>query len=324
MTRRIWIGWEKHRRNQSCSRAFSASLYEIDYGGGRLSRYWRSSLKTLAIIRNERADEIYCQNPSIVLTLLCLLVGRVHGTPVIVDAHNAALLPLSGKNPIARWLSKIWIGAAHAVIVTNNNLAQLIEKCSGTPVVLPDPLPSIAVAETHGNSTPVPPDAIKVLFICSWADDEPYREVIEAAALLPDRYSVAISGNYEKVNITAADKGMDAVNLLGYLSDEEFDRVLYESDIILDLTDREDCLLCGAYEAVACGKPMVLSDTRALRQYFGDSAEFTDNSATSIAACIQIVAEDYERFRRNVTQARRRIDKNWDELFTIASRTIAT
>jgi hypothetical protein len=47
---------------------------------------------------------------------------------------------------------------------------------------------------------------------------------------------------------------------------------------VIDLSTRERCLLCGAYEAVAAGKPMILSRTRTLMDYFTRGAVFTDNT----------------------------------------------
>ena len=56
---------------------------------------------------------------------------------------------------------------------------------------------------------------------------------------------------------------------------------------MMDLTTLEDCLLCGAYEAVAAAKPLVISNTRALADYFGATVVLTENAPEPIAASIQ-------------------------------------
>ena len=55
----------------------------------------------------------------------------------------------------------------------------------------------------------------------------------------------------------------------------------------MDLTTLEDCLLCGAYEALAAGKPLVISNTRALADYFGAAAILTDNTPEAISERVQ-------------------------------------
>jgi hypothetical protein len=43
-------------------------------------------------------------------------------------------------------------------------------------------------------------------------------------------------------------------------------------DATIVLSERENCLLCGAYETVASEKPMILSNKEALRNYFDKGA----------------------------------------------------
>ena len=66
-------------------------------------------------------------------------------------------------------------------------------------------------------------------------------------------------------------------------------------DATIDLTTRENCLVCGAYQSIAAGKPMVLSKTRALQTFFPAGAVYTDNSAADIRRCIEKVLADRER-----------------------------
>jgi glycosyltransferase involved in cell wall biosynthesis len=56
---------------------------------------------------------------------------------------------------------------------------------------------------------------------------------------------------------------------------------------LLDLTTFQDCLVCGAYEAMTTGKPCVLSDTPALREYFTRGVVFTSHEPTAIARAVQ-------------------------------------
>jgi glycosyltransferase involved in cell wall biosynthesis len=97
--------------------------------------------------------------------------------------------------------------------------------------------------------------------------------------LLEKNTVIYISGNpkshIEKIKAEIPDN----VVPMGYLPEEEYLRMMSSCDLILDLTTREDCLVCGAYEALGMGKPMLLSDTAVNREYFRKGVLYTDNSS---------------------------------------------
>jgi len=62
--------------------------------------------------------------------------------------------------------------------------------------------------------------------------------------------------------------------------------VFFSSELVLDLTENDDCLVCGAYEAAGAGKPLVLSRKDALLRYFDGGTVFTDNNSVAIAKAI--------------------------------------
>ena len=64
---------------------------------------------------------------------------------------------------------------------------------------------------------------------------------------------------------------------------------------VIDLSTRERCLLCGAYEAVAAGKPMILSRTQTLMDYFTRGAVFTDNRVSDLPHSIRNAILDLRR-----------------------------
>jgi len=60
----------------------------------------------------------------------------------------------------------------------------------------------------------------------------------------------------------------DNLTLTAFIDDNAYVTLLYSCDLIVDLTTREDCLVCGAYESVSAEKPLLLSDTTALRVFW--------------------------------------------------------
>ena len=82
------------------------------------------------------------------------------------------------------------------------------------------------------------------------------------------------------------------MTLAGFLDDDAYLRLLARSDAVVVLTDREDTLLSGAWEAIALGRPLVVSGTQALRTTFGDAVGYVDGERTTIAAGIDAVLGD--------------------------------
>src|SRR5205807_6653113 len=140
--------------------------------------------------------------------------------------------------------------------VSNDALKEVVERTGGTAIVLPDKLPALGAAAD--TVLPVP----LVVFICTYSIDEPYRDVIEAARLVGPRINVLITGDPR--NFEPDPPLPPHVRLTGFLAEPVYEDLLRQADLVIDLTSAENCLVCGAYEAVALEKPLVTSDTRAL------------------------------------------------------------
>lgn len=300
----IWITWELQRRNRSLSRVLGADLYEFDYSGTRLTRYFVLTRKTLAILRENAAEVVFVQNPSIILATLAAIWRRFNPSKgkLVIDFHNAGLYPKHFKF-LGPWLMK----SADGCIVTSEALASVVSARGGNPLVLPDPLPLLNEVEYKDLQ------GVSVLFICSWAEDEPIVEVISAARLLLDQKNlkahIYITGRPKLERRPSIGDIPKNVTLTGFLSADDFDSYLASCDIILDLTTRDDCMVCGAYEGVAAGKPMLLSNNGATAAYFTAGVELTDNSASDISAKLLLLAADLEKYQADIELLRQEIEE---------------
>ena len=308
MSKRVWVSWETHRRNQTTSKALGVTLFEIEYVANRVMRYIRATAKTLSILFRERPTLIFAQNPSIVLAVLVLQYGRLFRVPVIVDAHNAGLYPFDGRARWANWLAGYIMRSAALTIVTNSGLADYVKEHGGRPFILPDPLPDFS-AERRSISLK---GAVNILFICTWASDEPYLEMIGAAAALDKSIYVYITGKSRGKEKAFAQPLPENVVLTGYVSEEDYIGLLHSVDVIIDLTTRDNCLVCGAYEAVAAQKPLILSNTAAIREYFSKGALYTDNTAADIALKIRNCIERLVEMQAEVNQFKGDIMVRWE------------
>lgn len=315
MARRIWLTWERQRRNRTLSAAANADLYELCYSLPRAQRWFKAVMETIKVLSRERPQVVFAQNPSLLLALLAVWHGRLRGHVTIIDAHNAGIYPFRGRRkwhnrllrPLLQRIVHHVMRSADLTLVSNSALQTYIENIGAAAFVLPDPLPSFPPQPPSRRQEP----DRRVLFICTWADDEPYVEVMKAAEALEPGVQVLITGNSRG---RERDFGRDLPNnvvLTGFVSEDEFVRLLHEVDMVMDLTTLENCLVCGAYEAVAAGTPLVLSGTQALRAYFNRGVVFTSNDAAGIAHALKTALADRHRLAVEIDQLRHELTESW-------------
>jgi hypothetical protein len=69
--------------------------------------------------------------------------------------------------------------------------------------------------------------------------------------------------------------------------------------------------VCGAYEAVALGKPLVTSDTVALRNYFRMGTVYTKHDPQSLAAAVTYALAHRERLAAEMEMLRLELARDW-------------
>ena len=233
------------------SRHFGAELHQWNVNWPAVLRYPLLALATVLTIVAKRPKVVFVQNPSVILAIVAGLCCKVLPPKLIVDAHNGGLFPFEGKKRWAMHLARLALVLADQTIVTNPNLAKFVVDRGGDAVVVPDPLPHL-VRFPHDSSTKKSSsDVYHVLFICTWAEDEPYLQVIEAARKLKSNVDIRVTGNYSKRRELLPADIPENVTLLGFIDEKKYLDELRHADITMDLTTREDCLVCGAYESVA-------------------------------------------------------------------------
>lgn len=291
----IWITWENQIRNQSLSARLGVELYVISSKRTRLVRYVVCTFQSILLILRRRPSVVFAQNPSIILTLLMILLKYPFRYIFITDAHYAGIIA-PNKNWLFQKTLDLCNRCADFVIVTNEIHSKYVEALGGRAIVCEDPLPDI---EKYANLNSEQPK--KVFFICSFDIDEPYTAVFEAAEILKkEGYIFWVSGNFNKVNIIPSK--WPYVRFLGYIHESEFYTHIAESQIVIDLTTQDNCLVCGAYEAMALEKPLVTSKTLALQRYFTAGTIFVDHNPESIAKGIRSAYEQKSQLKHQINQ----------------------
>src|SRR5581483_8453819 len=140
-----------------------------------------------------------------------------------------------------------------------------------------------------------PGEPLRVLVIATYAKDEPIAQILEAAHAVRDQAEFQFTGNYRKLPPEVITGAPPNVKFLGFLAEGDYWDRMRDAHAVLDLTLMEDCLVCGAYEAVAVGRPLLLSDTRALKEYFRQGAIYSSADPGAIAAAIGRLRAEYDR-----------------------------
>lgn len=308
----IWITWENHRRTNELSKALGVTLFTLLRDGDNFTRTALLSAKTLALLLRLRPRRVIVQNPSMVLAgLVCCLKSALR-YKVIVDRHSAFMVEMSSSRRLIyralHCLSRYTLRRADLTIVTNNYLEEVVRKCGGRAFVLQDKLPGLR----FGKSNPPQLMAIhNIVYICSFLRDEPVAEVLEAAGRLDKSTAIYITGNHRRFLDRVRVRIPKNVVFTGFLPERDFQSLLGASDAVMVLTKREHTLLCGAYEAVSLGKPLILSNTRSLHEYFGDGPVYTDNEGLEIARAIRSAIETKTVIALKIRSLRDKLEAAW-------------
>jgi glycosyltransferase involved in cell wall biosynthesis len=301
-SRPLVVSWIRHH-GRSTGLAEELGGDAVFIANGRLGRRWAvlwrypvQLLRTVLLLVGRRPDRLVVMAPPLPLVLLAIVWRRLTGARVVIDAHTAAVLSPRTGRPRRRFA--VAARFADAVIVTLPELADCLPGC--TTVVLDDPPPSFA--EVRADHTRRPGLEIRVVYPCSWYADEPIDAVLEAAAQLPG-VEVVLTGRPDRPAPAAN------VSLPGYLPAEQFLALLAGADAVLALTLREHTMQRAAYEAVAAGRPLVVSATGALTRWVDGAAPAAAPTGPDIVAAIRSVVEapaDWQAAVRRLREDRHR------------------
>jgi glycosyltransferase involved in cell wall biosynthesis len=302
----LFLTWIEHRRTREIAARLRMPLLALTTPHRGLVRYLPLAWRTIAALRRLRPRVVVVQSPSLILSLLALALRPLLRYALVVDAHNEAVEPYLHANALMRALTYRVLRRADLVVVSNSSLVARVEARGGRALSLPDCIP----ASPPGSSASTA-GGFKVAVICTYAADEPVAAVIESARLMDPDVTFAITGDPDRLPTSLREALPANLRLTGFLSEVDYWSLLASSDVIMDLTTMDDCLVCGAYEGLAAGKPLLLSNNRASVELFHDAALFTDNSVESLVRTVMDARKQYPLLLARIPLARARIDALW-------------
>jgi glycosyltransferase involved in cell wall biosynthesis len=306
----VWITWERHRRSRELAAALGTDLFELTSDLPWAFRAIVLSTRTIWTLVVNRPRRVVVQNPSMVLAGVACCLRVILGFQLIVDRHSNFYehtfayrsLKYRGYHLLSRWT----VRAADLTIVTNEELKSLVETWKGRGFVLPDKLPLLSLAGVRPLR-----GVFSVVFVCSHAFDEPIAEVIEAAELLGPEVHIYITGRVGKATEPLTRGAPANVTFTGFLTEIEYQTLLRSCHTVISLTKMPNTLLCSAYEAVALGRPLVISDQPVLTAYFRRGTVATNHEPTALCDAVRFARAHHERLRGEIASLAVELRRDW-------------
>jgi glycosyltransferase involved in cell wall biosynthesis len=308
------IAWVREdSRSSSIARALDGearTFYDLGLHAKPLVplRYVLSAVRTVAYLLRRRPRAVMIQAPPVPAVAIVWAWSRLAGVPLLIDSHPASFGTEDARadrvmRPVLAWL----VPRAAGCIVTTPRLGEQISRWGGRPIVVHEaPMPWADRVRQRGCS-----GERRVLFVCTFAPDEPVMQALDAAARLPE-VKFAITGDLRRLPEPARRAAPDNVQWVGYLNGADYVLALERADVIMSLTARAESVARSAHEGVDALRPMVISGGPHMRDLF-PCAVFVENQAESIAVGVAEALRRCEELSERAIEARSLQHRRWRE-----------
>ena len=271
-------------------------------------RYVLSAVRTVAYLLRRRPRAVMVQAPPVPAVTIAWAWTRLARVPLLIDSHPASFgIERARADRLMRPVMARLVPRAAGCIVTTPRLGEQISRWGGRPLVVHEaPMPWAERVRERGCSA-----ERRVLFVCTFAPDEPVTEVVEAAARLPD-VTFAITGDLRRLPEAVRIAAPDNVQWVGYLKSADYVAALERADVVMSLTVRPESVARSAHEGVDALRPMVISGGPHMRGLF-PFAVFVENEAESIAAGVAEALARCEELSAKAIDARAVQHRRWRE-----------
>lgn len=306
----IWISWHKIPRSQNIAKYLGIPIYEYFVNDNIVKRHLYSSIWTIKFLIKNKHDIIFLHYSYLLLVIVVLYKKLFDKNVIIIsDCHNKALRrKVKGIGAsIYEKIKHFAFNGTDLTIITNRGMIKDITIYHKNYFILPDKIPEFQIELDHKKENKY------CVYISSFSVDEPVDEIINAAMILGDSIKIYWTGKKSKKVIDEKTVPQNIV-YTGYLEYDDYYRLISNADCLLLLTTEDDCLQCGAYEGLNANVPMVISDNKASREYFENSAIYTDITPSAIADSIIKAVENSDRLKINSQKIKEKREKDFDRI----------
>lgn len=310
------MAWTKaSRRSEQLSRQLGADYYRLDRRESpallNVIKLGVNFIKTLVKLFSAKPDVVFTFQAHPFVTAAGFFYKFFSECKVVPDLHTAAYTDYDFF--FARVLSLFLWKRSDLILVHNEESSEYLKArfpaVKKKLFVLEDPLPEFKTEfseESKSQST-----FMKAVFVNRFSADEPVEEFLNAA-LRHSEVSFSITGDTRLADFPIDRYERRNIEFTGFIPDEAYVRLLRSADFIVALTTRNMTLLSGGYEALALAKPVIVSDTSTLRNYFGDAALYV-GSSSEIGIALSRMEADSKRLREKVFQLRQVKQHEWSK-----------
>ncbi len=272
-------------------------------------RYVLQTFSTWRVLAAGKPEVVIAMNPPIVLPIIVWLYAVLSRAKFVIDSHTGAFAgPWSRFIGLHKFLSR----RALATVVTNRALAGQVESWGARAVVLEDRLPDLPI-----RPAPAAAGRPGVCVINSFSDDEPLAEILAAARELP-AVDLFVTGKVPKgARWAFLDARPANVILTGFLPKTDYEELLNRVDLAMVLVKVDLTLLCGAYEAVQLGKPLITSNWPVLRDYFSRGCLYVDNSPAEIVRAVRDGLTHKTALAAEMKELKGALTERWTQHFNV-------
>jgi len=293
------VVWARHsRRAETLAAELGGSVrnfYEQPLKGFWLTglRYFVQGWRTWLFLDQERPELVVVQSPPVFAALVVALwcgLSRLYGcrAAYVIDCHSGSFYSRRWRwlQPLQCWLSR----RALVTLVASEDALEIVRKrWHARSIFLVDGLPSLS--PTLGNVGSE--GEARVAVISSFDYDEPLSEIFAAARLLPE-VTFYLSGDVQRMPPEMLRQKPANAVLTGFLPENYYSGLLSNVHGLIVLTTEPHVLNCGAYEALAMTKPVVVSDWPEMRGCFTQGFVYVSNTARLIATGVKKMLDERE------------------------------
>lgn len=268
-------------------------------------KYPPQAVKTLLLLFSKKPKLVIVQSPPSFAVFFVYLYCAMTGGKYIVDAHSAAFSRVWIR-PL--WLTKHLARKAMTTIVTNQYFHQMIQSWGANSFVLHD-IPTIFPRSLDPYSVI---GEFNVVVINTFSPDEPLKEILSAAALVPD-VQFYITGRIRNAPVGVIERATSNVIFTDFLPNDTYYSLLNSVQAVMCLTTRDHTMQRGACEALWMGKPIVTSDWKLLHEYFREGTVHVKNSADDIVNGIQEMKANHRNYEKGIVTLQSDRRQEWQE-----------
>ena len=311
----IYLAWAPYNRRAECfARELGAELCLISYIKYRSPqlapvKYPMMAIKTFLVLCQKKPKVVFSMTPPLFCVFFVYLYCLYSKTKYVIDAHTGSLI--SEPWLTLRFLHKFLCRKAVVTVVTNPYLVNLVQSWGAKSINMNPPVvfPKLPPKKLAGKQN--------VLFVNSFAPDEPLEEIIQVARSFNGIYFY-VTGDLSKAPKKIISNVPKNVLFTGFVSYEEYIQLMISVDGVLCFTKRDHTLLSGGEEALFMGKPLLTFGFSFLRSFFNLGTVFVEPNIEAIRKGVIDLIQNRRKLSQEMMDLKDIKLKNWEkDLFNL-------